>query len=312
MRIVVALGGNALLKRGEPAEAAVQRENVQLAAGSVARLAQSREVVLTHGNGPQVGLLALQGEAYREVKPYPLDVLGAESEGMIGYLLEQSLRNELGGRETVTLLTQVLVDADDAAFARPSKPIGRVYSEGDASRLAAERGWTIAPDGAAWRRVVPSPEPRAILELGAIRLLLDAGMLVICVGGGGIPVVSNGAGGFTGVEAVIDKDLSAALLARVLGADFLLLLTDVASVERDWGTPSARPIRSATPRQLRELGFAAGSMGPKVEAACRFVETTGGTAGVGALAAAEAIVRGEAGTRIAPDSDREREPDGDE
>jgi carbamate kinase len=298
VRIVVALGGNALLRRGEPAEAAVQRRNVEAAARAVAGLAAEHQVVVTHGNGPQVGLLALQSEAYRDVDAYPLDVLGAESEGMIGYLLEQALSNELIGRDIATLLTQVVVDPRDPAFTRPTKPVGPVYAEADARRLAAARGWTVAPDGTHYRRVVPSPDPQDVVELRTIRLLVDAGVVVICVGGGGIPVVVDEAGGLRGVEAVIDKDLSAALLARLLNAGFLLMLTDVAAVERGWGEPGAEPIRRTSPAELRSLGFASGSMGPKVEAACRFVEATGAAAGIGALADAAAIVRGEAGTVV--------------
>jgi len=299
MRIVVALGGNALLRRGEPAEAAAQRKNVVLAVRSVAELAAEHDVLVTHGNGPQVGLLALQGESYVDVAPYPLDVLGAETEGMIGYLLEQGLRNELPGREIATLLTQVVVNPTDPAFRRPAKPIGRIYSEEEARRLAAERGWTVAPDGEFFRRVVPSPEPLDILELGAIRVLVEAGVLVVCTGGGGIPVVIGPGGGLRGVEAVIDKDLSAALLARLLSADLLLMLTDVTAVERGRGSASARPIGRTTPAELRALEFEPGSMGPKVEAACRFVEATGRRAAIGALADAAAIVRGETGTLVA-------------
>jgi carbamate kinase len=300
MRIVVALGGNALLRRGEPAEADVQRRNVEVAVGAVAELAASHEIVVTHGNGPQVGLLALQGESYGEVRPYPLDVLGAESEGMIGYLLEQGLRNALPGREVATLLTQVVVDAGDPAFARPTKPIGRVYREQDARRLAAERGWAVARDGDAWRRVVPSPEPLAIVELETIRILVRAGVLVVCAGGGGIPVVAGTDGALHGVEAVIDKDLAAALLARLLGAEVLLLLTDVPAVERAFGTPVPQPIARTTPGGLRGLRLPSGSMGPKAEAAARFVEATGGRAAIGALADATAILRGEAGTQVLP------------
>jgi carbamate kinase len=300
MRVVVALGGNALLRRGEPADADVQRGHVEHAARSIAEIARSHDVVVTHGNGPQVGLLALQADAYDAVRPYPLDVLGAESEGMIGYLLEQSLANALPGRSVATLLTQVVVDRRDPAFERPTKPIGPVYEEAEARRLAAERGFAVAPDGPHFRRVVPSPEPLAIVEIEALRLLVEQGVLVVCVGGGGIPVVVGGDGALRGVEAVIDKDLSAALLARLLVADFLLMLTDVAAVERDWGTAKARPIRRAAPEELRALAFAAGSMGPKVEAACRFVEATGGRAAIGALEHATAIVRGEAGTLVAP------------
>ncbi|HET7567401.1 MAG TPA: carbamate kinase [Gaiellaceae bacterium] len=299
-RLLAALGGNALLRRGEPLEAAVQRDNVRRAAAALAELTRDYDLVVTHGNGPQVGLLALQAAAYPDVAPYPLDVLGAESEGMIGYLLGQSLRNALPGREVATLLTQAVVDRHDPAFARPTKPIGPVYEEPEALRLATERGWTVAPDGDRFRRVVASPEPLAIVELPTIERLVAAGVVVVCGGGGGIPVVSNGSGELGGVEAVIDKDLFSALLATGLGADLLLMLTDVAAVERGWGTPAAEPIRRTTPVELRRLGFASGSMGPKVDAACRFVEATGGVAGIGALEDAAAIAAGEAGTLIVP------------
>jgi carbamate kinase len=300
MRVVVALGGNALLRRGEPADAERQRANVAVAARAVAEIARTRRVVLTHGNGPQVGLLALQNEAYRDVRAYPLDVLGAESEGMIGYLLEQGLARALPGQEIATLLTQVVVDARDPAFGTPTKPVGPVYTESEADLLTRERGFAMARDGAHFRRVVASPEPLDIVELGAIRLLVEAGILVVCVGGGGVPVVLDDDGALHGVEAVIDKDLSAALLARLLHFDFLLLLTDVSAVERGWGTSHAEPVRQASPAELRALELAPGSMGPKVEAACRFVETTGGRAAIGALAEAAAILRGEAGTAVVP------------
>jgi carbamate kinase len=300
MRIVVALGGNALLRRGQPLEADLQRANVEQAVEAIAELASDHDLVVTHGNGPQVGLLALQATSYTGVEPYPLDVLGAESEGMIGYLLEQGLANALPGRPVATLLTQVIVDPLDPAFERPTKPIGPVYTEEEAKRLAAGRGWAVAPDGASYRRVVPSPEPQAIVEMEAIRLLVEAGVLVVCVGGGGIPVVADEHGALRGVEAVIDKDFSAALLAARLGADFLLMLTDVAAVERGFGTPQATAVRQASPDELRALEFAAGSMGPKVEAACRFVETTGGRAAIGALSDASRIVGGEAGTLVQP------------
>jgi len=298
MRIVVALGGNALLRRGEVLEAEAQRRNVKLAARSVAAVARDHQVVVTHGNGPQVGLLALQSEAYGQVHPYPLDVLGAESEGMIGYMIDQELLNTLPGRDVVTLLTQVVVDPADPAFSMPTKPVGPGYAEADARRLAAERGWTVARDGDRFRRIVPSPEPRQIVELNAIRILVHAGALVICVGGGGVPVILDEAGALHGVEAVIDKDLSAALLATQVDADALLLLTDVAAVSTGWGTAGPRPIRCAAPAQLRALSFAEGSMGPKVEAACRFAEATDGWAAIGALEDAVAVLQGRAGTRI--------------
>jgi carbamate kinase len=298
MRVVIALGGNALLRRGEPLDATVQRRNVRAAASAVAAVAREHEVVITHGNGPQVGLLLLQSEAYRAVAPYPLDILGAESEGMIGYLIEEELRNVLPGREVATVLTVVEVAADDPAFRRPSKPIGPVYTAAEARRLAVERGWRMAPDGRRWRRVVPSPEPRRIIEIAAIRLLVAAGVIVVCAGGGGIPVVVDPAGGLRGVEAVIDKDLSAALLATTLEADALLLLTDVDAVYAEWGTPWARPLRRATAAELRTMSFAPGSMGPKIEAACRFVESGGRFAAIGALADAALLLRGGAGTRV--------------
>ncbi|HSJ93396.1 MAG TPA: carbamate kinase [Gaiellaceae bacterium] len=298
MRIVAALGGNALLRRGEPLEADVQRRNVAVAVAALAPVAEDHELVVTHGNGPQVGLLALQAASYDPVAPYPLDVLGAESEGMIGYLLEQELRNALPGRAVATLLTQVVVDGGDPAFGLPTKPIGPVYGELEARRLARERGWAIAPDGDAWRRVVPSPEPRRIVELETIRLLVEAGVLVVCAGGGGIPVVVGDAGELRGVEAVIDKDLAAALLATSLDADLLLLLTDVRAAERAHGSASAEPIGATTPSELRAETFAPGSLGPKAEAACRFVERTGRTAVIGALEDARALVAGTAGTRV--------------
>jgi carbamate kinase len=296
--VVAALGGNALLRRGEPADAATQRRNVAAAAVSLAAIAAHHELVVTHGNGPQVGLLALQAEAYREVTPYPLDVLGAESEGMVGYLVEQGIRNRLPSREAATLLTQVVVDGEDPAFLEPAKPIGPVYEEAEARALAARRRWTVAPDGSGWRRVVPSPEPRRIVELAPIRQLVDAGVVVICAGGGGVPVTEDASGRLTGVEAVIDKDLAAALLARELEADALLLLTDVDGIALGFGTAAARPLRAATPAELRALDLPAGSMGPKAEAAARFVEGGGLLASICSLDRASAALAGEAGTLV--------------
>jgi carbamate kinase len=299
MLVVVALGGNALLRRGEPADVATQRANIATAVEAIAELAAEHDVVVTHGNGPQVGLLALQGEAYSAVEPYPLDVLGAESEGMIGYLLDQELVNRLSGRRQVaTLLTQIIVDSADEAFRRPEKFIGPVYDDEVAHRLATERGWAVAADGRAWRRVVPSPEPRSIVELGTIRLLVEAGVLVVCVGGGGIPVIVDRDGRLRGVEAVIDKDRAAELLAEGLGADALLMLTDVPAVELDHGRPDARPLGDIDASRLRAMEFAPGSMAPKVDAACRFAERTGGLAGIGRLEDAAAILRSERGTRV--------------
>jgi carbamate kinase len=300
MLVVMALGGNALLRRNEPAEADLQRRNVLTAvAKSVAPVAREHRVVVTHGNGPQIGLLALQMAAFKEVKPYPLDVLGAESEGMIGYLIEQALAEELPDREIATLLTQVEVDPSDPAFAAPSKPIGPLYREAETRPLATRYGWIFAREGSGFRRVVPSPAPQRIRELKTVQLLVHAEVIVICAGGGGIPVTVTAAGGLRGVEAVIDKDRSAALLAEQLGADVLLLLTDVSAVWTKWpATPDSRSIGHATPTELRAYRFAPGSMAPKVEAACRFVERTGRMAAIGAMEEAQAILDGRAGTIV--------------
>lgn len=299
MLVVMALGGNALLRRGEPLEVEVQRRNLTSAvAKAIAPVARRHQAVITHGNGPQIGLLALQADAYKDVKPYPLDVLGAESEGMIGYLIEQALANELPGREIATLLTAVEVDPSDPAFDKPTKPIGPVYDEAEAQKLAAHTRWTLVRDGRGFRRAVPSPAPRRIREINTIRLLVRAATTIICAGGGGIPVVVSADGALRGVEAVIDKDLSAALLAEEIDADALLLLTDVPAVWTRWPKPEGEPIRQATPAALRALTFDPGSMGPKVEAACRFVERTGRTAGIGAMEEAEEVLAGIAGTIV--------------
>lgn len=302
MLVVAALGGNALVRRGEPGDLATQRRNLAAAADALAPLARDGALVITHGNGPQIGLLALQSEQGGAAQRLPLDVLGAESEGLIGYLIEQDIANRLPGRDVATLLTRVAVDGGDPAFATPTKPIGPVYGESEARRLAHERGWQVAPDGAGFRRVVASPEPLRILELRTIRLLVDSGVIVVCAGGGGIPVAIDDAGAARGIEAVIDKDLAAALLARELGADALLLLTDVAAVYDDWPSPATRPIRNATPKELRGRPFAPGSMAPKIEAACRFVDAGGGFAAIGALADAASLLRRAAGTIVAAGS----------
>jgi carbamate kinase len=303
MRIVVALGGNALLQRGQALTADNQRRNVKTAAEALAPLAREHDLVITHGNGPQVGLLALQDAAYREDVHYPLDVLGAESEGMIGYLVEQEMSNLLGAAPRfATLLTQTEVDPRDPAFQNPTKPIGPLYDAAEAERIASARGWRVAPDGDAFRRVVPSPRPRRILELGVIELLIENGVIVICGGGGGIPVVRRDDGQLFGVEAVIDKDAASALLARELGAQALLMLTDVEAVYKDWGEPDAAAIRRISTGEIRRYPFAAGSMAPKVGAACEFAERTGGIAGIGRLQDAQAILAGEAGTVITADA----------
>jgi carbamate kinase len=296
VRIVVALGGNALLRRGQAPTAEQQRDNVRVAAEALAPLARDHQLVITHGNGPQVGLLALQGAAGGG---FPLDILDAETEGMIGYLIEQALRGLLPpGKACAALLTQVEIDPSDPAFADPSKPIGPVYDAAEAGRLARERGWSVARDGAHFRRVVASPRPQRILELGVIELLVDQGVVVICAGGGGIPVARRRDGSLIGVEAVIDKDAASALLARALKADALLMLTDVDAVYLDWGGPQAAPLGRISAAELRRHRFAPGSMAPKVEAACDFVAAGGSLAGIGSLTDAQAILTDRAGTRV--------------
>ncbi|WP_031434477.1 carbamate kinase [Methylomarinum vadi] len=304
MRIVVALGGNALLRRGEALSAANQRHNVRIAAQAIEPLAREHDLIITHGNGPQVGLLALQGAAYKEDEAYPLDILDAETEGMVGYLIEQELSALLPPqRQCATLLTQIEVDAEDAGFEHPTKPIGPFYPLEQADKLVRERGWSIVRDGPHCRRVVPSPKPQRILELGVIELLLQQHVVTICAGGGGIPVVRRQDGSLEGVEAVIDKDLASSLLARELRADALLLLTDVDAVYTDWPCEQGKAIKRISPEALRRFSFAPGSMGPKVEAACRFVEQTGAIAGIGRLQDAGKILIGEAGTMIGRDAE---------
>lgn len=299
MLVVAALGGNALLKRGEPLTAEVQRKNVKTAALSLAGIVRAgHDLVVTHGNGPQVGLLALQGASYKPDEAYPLDVLGAETEGMIGYMLEQELENALGhDRPVATLLTQVVVDPKDPAFEKPTKFVGPVYDREEAERRAAGAGWSIAPDGDKWRRVVPSPKPLEIPDMRVLKLLLDQGVVVVCAGGGGIPVLRRDDGSMVGIEAVIDKDAASALLARQLGADALLLLTDVDAVYRGFGTDQATPLSELTVAEARALEMPAGSMGPKLQAACDFAES-GGISGIGRLQDAVAILEGSAGTRV--------------
>ena len=301
MRVVVALGGNALLKRGEPMTADMQRRNIKVAAQALAPVAQQHQLVLSHGNGPQVGLLALQSDAYKEVEAYPLDVLGAQTQGMIGYMIEQELGNLLPFEiPFASLLTMVEVDPNDPAFKDPTKFVGPVYEKEVAEKLAAEKGWSIKQDGNMWRRVVPSPLPKRIFEHRPIKWLLEKGAIVICAGGGGIPTMYDPDEERTlvGVEAVIDKDWCTALLAREIDADLYVMATDVDGVYLDWGTPEARKIDHATPEELASYDFAAGSMGPKVAAACAFTRATGHRAAIGALADIEAIVAGEAGTIV--------------
>jgi carbamate kinase len=302
MRILVALGGNALLRRGQPLTAQNQRQNVQLAAQALAPLAREHELVISHGNGPQVGLLALQSAAYRDVLPYPLDVLGAQTEGMIGYMIEQELGNILPFEQPLaTVLSMVEVSPDDPAFQNPTKPIGPLYTEEDAKLLAQERGWTMAPDGDRFRRVVPSPKPRRIFQIRPVRWLLERGCVVICAGGGGIPTMYRPGRKLHGAECVVDKDLASSLLARELEVDVFVMATDADAVYLQWGTPGQRAILRAPPSALDGHCFAAGSMGPKVEAAVEFAKRTGRRSAIGALNDLVALVEGTAGTQVSID-----------
>jgi len=302
MRVVVALGGNALLRRGQPMTPENQRENVRVACDRLAPIGEQHELIISHGNGPQIGLLALEAAAYQEVPQSPLDVLGAQTQGMIGYLIEQELGNRLPFEKPLaSLLTMIEVDPDDPAFTDPSKPIGPLYGAAEADKLAAERGWTFKPDGDSMRRVVPSPVPKRIFEHRPIRWLLEQGSVVICAGGGGIPVAYRPGRQLVGVEAVIDKDRASALLARDVGADMLIMATDASAVFTGFGTPQQRTIVEADPGALLseyESEFAAGSMLPKVIAACDFAKATGKTAAIGALADIDAMLAGTAGTRV--------------
>ena len=306
MRVVVALGGNALLRRGEPMTAEVQRRNVRVAAEAMAPVAKEHHLVISHGNGPQVGLLALQGAAYKPEEAYPLDVLGAETEGMIGYMIEQELGNLLPFEVPfATLLTMVEVDGNDPGFKNPTKFVGPVYEQTEADKIKAEKGWVFKQDGNKWRRVVPSPLPKRIFEIRPIRWLLDHGTIVICAGGGGIPTMYQPGADrkLMGVEAVIDKDLCSELLARELDADLLIMATDADAVFTGWGTPQQRAIHKANPAAMGQFKFPAGSMGPKVDAACQFAMKTGKTAAIGALADIVGIVRGEKGTLVSKSFD---------
>jgi carbamate kinase len=301
MRIVAALGASALLERGEPPDAIIQHRRMRHAAQALVPLAADHELVICHGNGSQVALLARESTADETLsEPYPLDVLGAQTQGMIGYWLAQELRNSGVVRPIAAVVTQTVVESADPAFEHPTKFIGPVYHRHAAQKLATQHGWAIAQDGSAWRRVVPSPEPFEIIELPAVRVLLNAGAVAICTGGGGAPVIENEAGQLVGVEAVVDEDLTAALLARDLNADALLLLTDVSAVMRDFGTEEATPISRISVAELSTMSFPDGSMGTKIEAGSRFVEATGGHAAIGALSDAVALLAGTAGTTILP------------
>lgn len=301
MRIVVALGGNALLQRGQRPDADVQESNIRRAVAALAPLAAEHELVVTHGNGPQVGVLAMQSASDPHLTtPYPFDVLGAQTQGMIGYWLLQAMQNHVSERQVAAIINQTLVELADPAFDNPTKFVGEVYDREEAERLAAERGWAVRQDGDGWRRVVGSPRPQRVIETPLIRMLLENAVVVVCAGGGGVPVVRDETGELRGVEAVVDKDLTSAVLAESLDAEVLLVLTDVPAVMRDYGTAQQQPIRQATPASLRALDLPSGSMGPKVEAVSRFVELTGGMAAIGALGDVTEILAGRAGTVVTP------------
>jgi carbamate kinase len=302
MRVVVALGGNALQKRGEPMTVESQRANVKIACEALAPVALDHELVVSHGNGPQVGLLALQAASYNDESSYPFDVLGAQTEGMIGYFIEQELGNLLPFEKPLaTLLTMTEVDSADPAFQNPTKFVGPVYSEEDAKRLAAERDWTVKQDGDKWRRVVPSPRPQRIFQIRPVEWCLEKGAVVVCTGGGGIPTMyEEGTRHLVGVEAVIDKDFSSMVLARDIHADMLIIATDADAVYVNWGTPEQKAISAANPAELEAMEFPAGSMGPKVDAACEFARA-GKVAVIGALENLAAILAGESGTRVSSD-----------
>lgn len=304
MRAVVALGGNALLQRGQELNAENQRANIRVAAAQLEEVHESHQMIIAHGNGPQVGLLSLMDTAYTAVDPYPLDVLGAETVGMIGYMIEQELGNLIPKEDRiVTVLTQIVVDPDDPAFKHPTKPVGPIYDEPESQRLQQEKDWAFAPDGQYFRRVVPSPLPQRIIELEAIKLLVDNDVVVICAGGGGIPTAYDENDCLYGVEAVIDKDLASGMLARGLDAEMFVMLTDVANVFVDFGTPEQRAIKTAHPDALDQLEFAAGSMGPKVLGACQFVRETGHRSAIGQLSDLTAIFDNNAGTIVSNDAD---------
>ena len=299
MRVVVALGGNALLRRGEPMTAENQRANVKKACEALAPVANDNEIVISHGNGPQVGLIALQQSAYAAVEPYPLDVLGAQTEGMIGYIVEQELGNLLPfERPFATILSMTEVDPADPAFGNPTKPIGPVYGKDEADRMAADKGWTFKADGNGWRRVVPSPRPKRIFEIRPVKWLLEKGTVVVFAGGGGIPTMYGPNRTLTGIEAVIDKDLASSLLAREVEADAFVMATDADAVYLGWGTSEARALKKVSAAELRKYAFPAGSMGPKVQAACEFAEATGKPAAIGALEDSARMLREEAGTTV--------------
>ncbi|MCG9690231.1 carbamate kinase [Vibrio sp. Isolate22] len=295
--IVVAVGGNALLQRGEVMSCENQKKSIAQTAGSLAELSRDYRLVVVHGNGPQVGLLSLQNDAYKDCPPYPFDVLGAETQGMIGYLIQQGLNAAIKDRFTTTILTRIVIDENDPAIADPTKFIGPVYTEEQAKQLAEANHWIVKPDGSHWRRVVPSPSPKEVLEIKAIKDLLEKDHLIICGGGGGAPVVEKD-GAYVGFEAVIDKDMTAALIAEEIGAEHLLILTDGSHVCLDWGTPKEEKLENVSVEQMKKYTFPAGSMGPKVDACCQFVEKTKQHGHIGDLSSALEIIEGKTGTHI--------------
>jgi len=304
MRVVAALGGNALLRRGDVPEAEIQEHHTVAAVAALAAIASAHDLVVTHGNGPQVGMLAVESASDSALPhPFPLDVLVAQTQGMIGYFLLQALENALPGRQIVSLVCQTLVRADDPALANPTKFVGRDYDEQEARRLSIQHGWQVRADGDSWRRVVGSPEPQEIVELATVKGLLAAGAVVVCSGGGGVPVCRDGDAQLRGIEAVVDKDLTSALLAENIGADALLLLTDVPAVETGFGSDHAKPIGKTSVSELKAQTLPAGSMGPKVDAACRFVAGTGKPAMIGLLDRAPQLLAGTEGTLIEPEPD---------
>lgn len=302
MKVVIALGGNALVRRGQEVNAQNLRTNVRASMGALAKVAMEHSLVLTHGNGPQVRLLALQNLAYTDVAAYPLDILGAETQGMLGYVVGQELMNAVKLRkEMATILTTTVVSPDDPAYANPTKFVGPVYRQADAEAMAERYGWTIAKDGDWWRRVVPSPTPLYIRQANTIKRIIDLGLIVLCVGGGGVPVfLDEEERRMTGTEAVIDKDIASAVLARDIQADRFMMLTDANAVYLDWGTSSQRAIKTVSPEVLAGYPFPASSMGPKVDAAVHYSEGSHGEVVIGSLRDVDAILEGEAGTRIFP------------
>jgi carbamate kinase len=299
MRVIVALGGNAIARRGEIITVAHQLDNLRLVSAKLKALAEDHELVITHGNGPQVGLLALQNAAYPDVAAYPLDVLGAESQGMIGYFIEIEMRHVLPPEQKLTtVLTLVEVSRQDPAFANPTKFIGPIYSQAEADVLSAQRGWTFKLDGAATRRVVPSPFPQRVVQIDSVMQLLKAKHIVICAGGGGIPMARDHDGHLVGVEAVVDKDASSAVLATAINADLFIMATDAEAVYLDWGTSTQQAIKWISTGALGQFDFAAGSMGPKVAAAIAFAEVSGGRAVIGKIDDMDRILAGDAGTVI--------------